>query len=105
RRVSFDITGLPPSASLAKHFLDNNNNNAYENLVDSLLASPHFGERWASVWLDLARYADTKGYERDAGRSIWRYRDWLIKAFNKDMPYDEFLRDQLAGDLLPNATD
>ncbi|HEU0064469.1 MAG TPA: DUF1549 domain-containing protein, partial [Flavisolibacter sp.] len=105
RRVSFDITGLPPSASLAKHFLDNNNNDAYENLVDSLLASAHFGERWASVWLDLARYADTKGYERDAGRSIWRYRDWLIKAFNKDMPYDEFLKDQLAGDLLPNATD
>ncbi len=105
RRVSLDLTGLPPSQSLAKQFLQNNNENAYEQLVNSLLASAHFGERWTSVWLDLARYADTKGYERDAGRNIWHYRDWLIKAFNQDKPYDQFLIEQLAGDLLPNATD
>ncbi len=105
RRVSLDLTGLPPSESLAKQFLQSNNSNAYELLVDSLLASSAYGERWTSVWLDLARYADTKGYERDAGRSIWRYRDWLIKAFNNDKPYNQFLVEQLAGDLLPNATD
>ncbi|MDB5247520.1 MAG: hypothetical protein JWQ40_1914 [Segetibacter sp.] len=105
RRVSLDLVGLPASQSLAQQFLHNNNEKAYERLVDSLLSSPHFGERWTSVWLDLSRYADTKGYERDAGRSIWHYRDWLIKAFNEDKPYDEFLIEQLAGDLLPNATD
>lgn len=105
RRVSLDLTGLPPSPGLANLYLQNNNENAYEQLVDSLLASPHFGERWTSVWLDLARYADTKGYERDAGRNIWHYRDWLIKAFNQNKPYDQFLIEQLAGDLLPNATD
>src|SRR5207248_9742198 len=105
RRVSLDLTGLPPSPALAAQFLKGDGNKAYETLVDSLLASPHFGERWATVWMDLARYADTKGYERDASRSIWRYRDWLIRAFNNDEPYDRFLIDQLAGDLLPNATD
>ena len=78
---------------------------AYETLVDTLLASPHFGEKWAAMWLDLARYADTKGYERDDSRNIWRYRDWLIRAFNQDMPYDRFLTEQLAGDLLPHPTD
>ncbi len=105
RRVSLDLTGLPPSPQLAAQFLQDNNGDAYAKLVDSLLASPAYGERWTSVWLDLARYADTKGYERDAGRNIWRYRDWLIRAFNEDKPYDEFLTEQLAGDLLPNATD
>ena len=105
RRVSLDLIGLPAPVSLAKKFLDNNNSNAYEQLVDSLLASPHFGEKWTSMWMDLARYADTKGYEGDAKRSIWRYRDWLIKAFNNDKPYDQFLIEQLAGDLLPHATD
>lgn len=105
RRVSLDLTGLPPSASLSKKFLQSNQPGAYEQLVDSLLASPHYGERWASIWLDIARYADTKGYERDAGRSIWRYRDWLIRAFNADKPYDQFLTEQIAGDLLPGATD
>ena len=74
-------------------------------LVDSLLASPHFGERWASLWLDLSRYADTKGYEADMGGNIWRYRDWLIKALNEDKPYDQFLTEQIAGDLLPDPTD
>jgi len=105
RRVSLDLTGLPPSASLASMFLKDSSLGAYERLVDSLLASPHYGERWAAVWLDLARYADTKGYERDDSRSIWRYRDWLINAFNTDEPYDKFLTEQLAGDLLPHPTD
>ena len=76
-----------------------------KHLVDSLLASPHFGERWASMWLDLARYADSKGYEADHGRDIWKYRDWVIRAFNEDKPYDQFLEEQLAGDLLPDPTD
>ena len=70
-----------------------------------MLASPHYGERWASMWLDLSRYADTKGYETDPGRNIWKYRDWLIKAFNEDKPYDQFLTEQIAGDLLPDPTD
>jgi len=105
RRVSLDITGLPPTESLANQFLSDNSNNAYEKLVDSLLASQHYGERFTSMWLDLARYADTKGYERDDSRSIWRYRDYLINAFNEDKPYDQFLIEQLAGDLLPGATD
>ncbi|WP_235921052.1 DUF1553 domain-containing protein [Foetidibacter luteolus] len=105
RRVSLDLIGMQPSPSLASQYLGNSNTNAYEMLVDSLLASPHFGERWASLWMDLARYADTKGYEADGGRVTWRYRDWLIKAFNEDKPYDKFLTEQLAGDLLPNPTD
>ncbi len=105
RRVSLDLIGMPASEKLSRQYLDNKNENAYEILVDSLLASPHFGERWAAMWLDLARYADTKGYERDDSRSIWRYRDWLINAFNKDEPYDQFLTEQIAGDLLPNPTD
>src|SRR6266487_108576 len=105
RRVSLDLTGMLPSLSLAEQYLKSNNANAYEILVDSLLASPHFGERWASMWLDLARYADTKGYEADRERSIWRYRDWIIRAFNDDMPYDKFLTEQIAGDLLPDPSD
>ncbi len=105
RRVSLDITGLPPTEILANQFLNDNSNKAYENLVNSLLASPQYGEHFTSMWLDLARYADTKGYERDDSRSIWRYRDYLINAFNEDKPYDQFLIEQLAGDLLPGATD
>ncbi len=105
RRVSLDLIGLPAPLSFQEKFLADSGTNAYENLVDSLLALPQFGERWTSMWLDLARYADTKGYERDDSRSIWRYRDWLIKAFNQDMPYDQFLTEQMAGDLLPDATD
>ncbi|MEO6289529.1 MAG: DUF1553 domain-containing protein, partial [Ginsengibacter sp.] len=105
RRVSLDLTGLPPSQDLAQQFLKNHNAGAYEILVDSLLASPRYGEHFTAMWLDLARYADTKGYEADHARQIWEYRDWLIKAFNKDQPYDEFLIEQLAGDLFPNATD
>ena len=106
RRVSLDLDGLPPSPSLARQYLADNRDNAYERLVDSLLASPHFGEKWASMWLDLARYADTKGYEKDGERpEIWRYRDWLIRAFNEDKPYDTFITEQMAGDLLPAHTD
>lgn len=105
RRAALDITGLPPSEQLARQFLNNTNGNGYAQLLDSLLASPHYGERWAAVWMDLARYADTKGYERDDNRNIWPYRDWLIKAFNADKPYNQFLVEQIAGDLLPNATD
>lgn len=108
QRVSFDLTGLPPDQTLAGQYLkaaDQDKDGAYAMLVDSLLASPHYGERWTALWLDLARYADSKGYERDDERQIWRYRDWLIRAFNEDMPYDQFLTEQLAGDLLPHPSD
>lgn len=104
RRVSMDLTGLPPTPEMAKQFADSKDPNAYEKIVDTLLQSPHYGERWTAMWLDLARYSDTKGYERDEGRRIWRYRDWLIDAFNNDMPYDSFTINQLAGDLLPHPT-
>ncbi|MFZ1527822.1 MAG: DUF1553 domain-containing protein [Ferruginibacter sp.] len=105
RRVSLDLTGLPPSDNIARAYLKDNTANAYEKLVDNLLQSPAYGERWTSLWLDLARYADTKGYESDQGRTIWRYRDWLINAFNDDKPYNDFLTEQLAGDLMPNPDD
>jgi Protein of unknown function (DUF1553)/Protein of unknown function (DUF1549)/Planctomycete cytochrome C len=105
RRVCLDLTGLPPNDALRQQFLSDSSAEAYPRLVDTLLNSPHFGERWAAVWLDLARYADSKGYERDAHRNAWRYRDWLIRALNSDLPYDQFLTEQLAGDLLPNPTD
>jgi hypothetical protein len=104
RRISLDLIGIPAPDALVKQYFSNANEKAFEIFVDSLLASPRFGERWAAMWLDLARYADTKGYERDESRKIWRYRDWLIKAFNADKPYNDFLIEQLAGDLLPNAT-
>lgn len=105
RRVSLDLTGLPPDESTTKKFLGDNSDKAYENLVDDLMTSPAYGERWTSLWLDLSRYADTKGYEADLGRTIWRYRDWLINAFNADKPYNEFLAEQLAGDLMPDPDD
>jgi hypothetical protein len=105
RRMSLDIIGMPAPDSIAQKFLTDNSDNAYERLINNLLASPHYGEKWAAMWLDLARYADTKGYEADVGRNIWKYRDWLIHAFNDDKPYDQFLTEQLAGDLMPNATD
>lgn len=98
---SLDLIGTPAPESLAKKYLADDSPED-ENLVDSLLALPQYGERWTALWLDLARYADTKGYERDDRRQIWRYRDWLIQAFNQDMPYDQFLTEQLAGDLLGN---
>lgn len=103
RRVSLDVIGMYPSEKIANQFLSSNDPKAYEQLVDTLLASKHFGERWASMWLDIARYADSKGYESDIGRSIWKYRDWVIDAFNSDQPYDKFLEQQMAGDLLPGA--
>jgi hypothetical protein len=105
RRVSLDIIGMPAPADLAQKYLNDNSDHSYADLVDSLLASRHYGEKWTTMWLDLARYADTKGYERDIEREIWRYRDWVIHAFNDDKPYDRFLTEQLAGDLLPAATD
>lgn len=106
RRVSLDLIGMAPPANLAKQYLsDNNEDKAYKTLVDSLLASPRFGEKWASMWLDVARYADTKGYEADNARNIWQYRDWVIRAFNSNMPYNQFITEQIAGDFLPDATD
>ncbi len=105
RRVSFDLIGLPPTAAEQAAFLADTSPNAYAKQVDRLLASPRYGERWASMWLDLARYADTKGYEADRARpGVWPYRDWVIDAFNQNIPYDQFVIKQLAGDLLPNAT-
>lgn len=105
RRVSLDLTGLPPTPEEQASFLANSSADAYEKQVDRLLASPQYGERWASMWLDLARYADTKGYEKDMERpGVWPYRDWVIDAFNRNVPYDRFVITQLAGDLLPNAT-
>src|SRR5215469_6326397 len=105
RRVSFDLTGLPPTPEEQASFLADSSPNAYEKQVDRLLASPRYGERWASMWLDLARYADTKGYEKDEERpGVWPYRDWVIDAFNRNVPYDRFVIAQLAGDLLPDAT-
>ncbi|TWT97017.1 Planctomycete cytochrome C [Botrimarina colliarenosi] len=104
RRVTFDLIGLPPTESERTLFETDHAAGAYERVVDRLLASPHFGERWASVWLDLARYADTMGFERDPPRDIWPWRDWVVRAFNADLPYDEFLLKQMAGDLVENAT-
>ena len=105
RRVSLDLTGLPSTPDETRAFLEDNSPKAYEKQVDRLLASSQYGERWAGMWMDLARYADSKGYEKDAHRVIWQYRDWLIRAFNDDKPFDEFTIEQLAGDLLPNPTD
>nr|WP_299388070.1 PSD1 and planctomycete cytochrome C domain-containing protein [Allomuricauda sp.] len=102
RRVALDITGLPPDSTLFQKYTSGKL--SYEHLVDSLLVQSSFGEKWASWWLDMARYADTKGYEKDLGRSMWQYRDWVIKALNNDMPYDQFTIEQLAGDLLPNPS-
>ena len=104
RRASLDLTGLPPSAEQVAAFIADTAPDAYERAVDALLASPHFGERWGRHWLDVARYADSNGYSVDAPRSIWPYRDWVINAINRDLPFDQFVTEQLAGDLLPEAT-
>jgi len=104
RRLSLDLTGLPPSPKEVADFAADSRPDAYDRLVDRLLASPHYGERWARPWLDLARYADTNGFEKDDMRTMWKYRDWVIEALNRDMPYDEFTVEQIAGDLLPSAT-
>jgi mono/diheme cytochrome c family protein len=104
RRVSLDLAGLPPTPAETAAFLADSSPEAYERAVDRLLASPHFGERWARPWLDVARYADSNGYSIDAPRQIWKYRDWVVNALNRDLPYDQFVIEQLAGDLLPNPT-
>ncbi|MFN0198568.1 MAG: DUF1549 domain-containing protein, partial [Planctomycetaceae bacterium] len=104
RRVTLDLTGLPPTLEEVAAFVNDESPDAYERLVDRLLASPEYGERWARMWLDLARYADSAGYGSDPLRTIWGYRDWVIAAFNDNKPFDQFTIDQIAGDLLPNAT-
>ncbi|HET6422350.1 MAG TPA: PSD1 and planctomycete cytochrome C domain-containing protein [Planctomycetaceae bacterium] len=104
RRVALDLLGLPPSPTMITEFLADNEPSAYERLVDRLLASPHFGERWGRDWLDAARYADSNGYTRDMPRTIWKYRDWVIEALNANQPFDEFTIDQIAGDLRPQPT-
>lgn len=104
RRVYLDLTGLPPTPAEADSFVNDQASDAYEKLVDSLLASKQYGERWVRRWLDLARYADTNGFEKDRPRSIWPYRDWVVQALNDDMPFDLFSIKQLAGDMLPKPT-
>jgi hypothetical protein len=104
RRVSFDLTGLPPTAEEVEAFVSDRSPNAWEKVVDRLLASPHYGERMAGYWLDLARYADSDGYHDDTTRLMWRYRDYVIQSFNRNKPFDQFTVEQLAGDLLPGAT-
>ncbi|HRK33700.1 MAG TPA: DUF1553 domain-containing protein, partial [Candidatus Hydrogenedentes bacterium] len=104
RRASLDLTGLPPTPEEVDAFLNDADPNAYEKLVDRLIESPHYGERMALQWLDLVRYADTNGYHSDEARSVWPYRDYVINAFNANMPFDRFTKEQIAGDLLPNPT-
>lgn len=105
RRLHLDLTGLPPTPERVRQFVADPSEAQYERLVDELLASPQFGERWARPWLDLARYADSHGFQRDNLRDVWAYRDWVIRALNEDMPFDQFTLEQIAGDLLPNATE
>ncbi|MEE3229656.1 MAG: DUF1549 domain-containing protein, partial [Planctomycetota bacterium] len=105
RRLSIDLTGLPPTIAEVDAFVNDKSDRAYESLVDRLLTSKGYGERWARVWLDLARYADSAGYAQDPERTIWAYRDWVIGAINSNMPFDQFTIEQLAGDMLPNATE
>lgn len=104
KRVSLDLTGLPPDEALIERFLNDKSDNAYEKLVETLLATPQYGEKMAVHWMDVARYADSYGYQDDNIRTQWPWRDWVIKAFNENMPYDQFVTWQMAGDLLPNAT-
>ena len=101
RRLSLDLIGLPPTIGEIDAFLADNSPDAYEKQVARLLESPHYGERWGRHWLDAARYADSDGFEKDKPRFIWAYRDWVINAFNRDLPYDRFVIEQIAGDLLP----
>ena len=104
RRVTLDLTGLPPTPAEVEAFLADSSPTAYETVVDRLLASPRFGEHMAATWLDAARYADTSGYQNDGPRSMWRWRDWVIEAFNSNLPFDQFTVEQIAGDLLENAS-
>src|SRR5262249_55594801 len=107
RRATFDLTGLPPTPEEVKAFLKDKSPRAFERVVDWLLASPHYGEKWARDWLDLARYAESEGFKADETRpNAWRYRDYVIKSFNEDKPYDRFIKEQLAGDeLWPGSPD
>jgi mono/diheme cytochrome c family protein len=105
RRLSLDSVGLPPSLDEVDAFTADDRPDAYERVVDRLLASPHYGERWGRHWLDLARYADSNGYTRDFGRQIWKYREWVIDAINRNLPFDQFTIEQLAGDMLPGASE
>ena len=104
RRVTLDLIGLPPTPVEVEAFVKDKSPNAYEKVVDRLLASPHYGEHRGRYWLDAARYADTQGLHIDNYREMWPYRDWVIKAFNRNEPFDQFTIEQLGGDLLPNAT-
>ena len=104
RRLSLDLIGLPPTPEEVDAFLKDTSANAYEKVIERLLASPHYGERWGRLWLDAARYADSDGFEKDKMRQVYFYRDWVINAFNRDLPYDRFIIEQVAGDLLPQAT-
>jgi len=104
RRVSLDLIGLPPTPEEVDDFVNDRRPDAFERVVDRLLASSHHGERWGRWWLDAARYADSNGYSIDAPRPIWKYRDWVVDALNRDLPFNQFVSDQLAGDLRPNAT-
>ena len=104
RRAALDLVGIPPTLSQINAFKEGFDKSSYETYIDSLLASPQFGEKWAAMWLDLARYGDSQGYQKDRHRNIWQYRDWVIDAFNQDMPFDQFTIEQLAGDLLPDPT-
>src|ERR1041385_2107664 len=104
RRLSLDLIGLPPTIAEVDAFLANSSKQAYEEQVERLLSSPHYGERWGRHWLDAARYADSDGYEKDMSRSVSFYRDYVVSAFNRDLAYDQFIIEQLAGDLLPRPT-
>jgi mono/diheme cytochrome c family protein len=104
RRVALDLVGLPPTPEEVQAFVADERPDAYERLVDRLLASPHYGERWGRHWLDVARYADSNGYTIDSARQIWKYREWVIAAINRDQPFDQFTIEQMAGDMLPGAT-
>src|SRR5207249_2194963 len=104
RRASLDLIGLPPGIREVDDFLKDNSPDAFERVVDRLLASPRYGERWATPWLDAARYADSNGYQRDGHRTIWPYRDWVIRALNADLPFDQFTIEQIAGDQIADAT-
>ncbi|MFP6659245.1 MAG: DUF1549 domain-containing protein, partial [Pirellulales bacterium] len=104
RRLTLDLTGLPPTLAELDAFLDDKSPDAYEKVVNRLLKSPRYGERMAFTWLDAARYADTSGYQNDGPRTMWRWRDWVIGAFNQNMPFDQFTIEQIAGDMLPDAT-
>src|SRR6187401_846727 len=104
RRLSLDLIGLPPTIAEVDTYLADKSPAAYEKQIDRLLASPHYGERWGRLWLDAARYADSDGFEKDKPRFIWAYRDWVINALNRDMPYDQFITEQIAGDQLSGAT-